>query len=1127
MKQITLLFSFFLFIFSTNAQDCLPTSTLWTSVDIGAVALAGSSCHDVAQNTFEVTASGADIWGTNDEFHYVYQELAGDGEIVARVDGLTNTHPWAKAGVMMRNSTDADAAQILMSLSTNPKNVGVAYSLQDRLSKGAAMNDNLNNIGPVPVGGFPYYVRLVREGSNFKGYASATNGDWALVGTKTIPMNETILVGLATTSHRDGTATTATYSEVEVEEASLTDMTPFITTWKTDNPGTSEDNQITISTNDGAFTPYNYDYNYTVHWGDGSSDTGVLGDITHTYATAGTYAVSITGDFPRIYFEPDFRGNYDSGKLLSVEQWGDIEWLSMEFAFDSCENLDVKATDFPNLSNVQNMAGMFQGCSSLIGNPTFNEWDVSNVTDMNSMFNGATDFNQDIGNWEVGNVQSLDRMFQIASSFNQDVGNWDVGNTKYMYAMFFEASAFDQDLGSWNVTEVINMSGMFGDAGLSTENYDSLLMGWSAQPLQSEIVFNGGYSQYCEADEARQKLIDDFGWSITDGGKSADCEDSQRPFITTWKTDNTGFNYNQITIPTFSGENYNYLVDWGDGAVNTNVTGNITHTYAVPGTYQVSISGDFPRIYFNDHSAEIPSTNKIIEVVQWGDIKWTSMERAFYGTSNLEITAEDVPNLSDVNSLQRMFQNSGLVGNESLNQWDVSNITDMFFVFIGANNFNAPIGNWDVSKVSTMFSMFSGAEAFDQDISDWNVSNVTNMYSMFGGAKSFNQPIGSWDVSKVTNIRYMFKGASVFNQNLGSWDVSQVTTMESTFSESGLSNENYDDILIGWSRLPSLKNNVLLKAPSNQYCEAKEARQYIVDTYNWTIYDGGQEENCAVGLSDFTIVDAQTGNTLSRISDGEVLYTDLFEDRPIDFVFLGPSGFESVSFILTGEVESQNVDSEVPFLLHDGEAMVLESGNYTLSATPYSNENAMGQAGETRTISFSIVEQRPFKTTWKTDEAGVSTNNQITIPTRFQDDYNYTVDWGDGTINSKVSGNITHTYDIPGVYIVSIYGLFPRLRPGGGFGETDKEKLLYVNQWGDIQWENFNGQFNGCTNLDILAMDIPDLSQVKSLAAAFTNCSNLMGNLTFNDWNTGNVEDFSYMFFGASKFNQPIGSWDL
>ncbi|MEN8835793.1 MAG: BspA family leucine-rich repeat surface protein, partial [Polaribacter sp.] len=78
--------------------------------------------------------------------------------------------------------------------------------------------------------------------------------------------------------------------------------------------------------------------------------------------------------------------------------------------------------------------------------------------------------------------------------------------------------------------------------------------------------------------------------------------------------------------------------------------------------------------------------------------------------------------------------------------WDVSNVTDMFFAFEGKSDFNADISAWDMSNVVGMIGMFFKAYSFNQDIGSWDVSNVTNMYYMFNKASAFNQDIGDWDV---------------------------------------------------------------------------------------------------------------------------------------------------------------------------------------------------------------------------------------------------------------------------------------------------------------------------------------------------------------------------------------------
>lgn len=272
--------------------------------------------------------------------------------------------------------------------------------------------------------------------------------------------------------------------------------------------------------------------------------------------------------------------------------------------------------------------------------------------------------------------------------------------------------------------------------------------------------------------------------------------ESQRPFITTWKTDNPGpTSDDRIRIPTYPFEVYNYNVDWGDGTIDSGVTGNITHQYATPGTYTITITGVFPRIYFNDFDGTLNDSDKIVSIDQWGSGAWTSMNNAFTHCSNLEVLATDIPNLDNVTNLGAMFRFcESLEGNGSFENWDVSNITQFSNMFDGASLFNQDIGGWDISNATSLSFMFNGASSFNQDISGWDISNVEFMASMFSSASSFNQPIGVWDIGHITSLQAFFAGATAFNQDLSVWDVSNVTDMGGIFSGA----ESFNQDISNW-----------------------------------------------------------------------------------------------------------------------------------------------------------------------------------------------------------------------------------------------------------------------------------------------------------------------------------------
>lgn len=183
----------------------LPAGTsTWQSGDIGNVGAVGSCIQ--ANDTLLVQGSGGDIWYSTDALHYVYKTLNGDGSITAKVESMQNTASWAKAGLMIRETLDANSRQIIAFMS--PTN---GTALQGRSSTGGSTTGFANTTGLTA----PYWLRLERVGNLFTAYQSSDGNTWTTLGTAAITMATSVKMGLAVCSVNDGTLCNAVFSHVE------------------------------------------------------------------------------------------------------------------------------------------------------------------------------------------------------------------------------------------------------------------------------------------------------------------------------------------------------------------------------------------------------------------------------------------------------------------------------------------------------------------------------------------------------------------------------------------------------------------------------------------------------------------------------------------------------------------------------------------------------------------------------------------------------------------------------------------------------------------------------------------------------------------------------------------------
>ena len=179
----------------------------WTCSDVGSPALSGT--QDVSNATWTVQGAGYDIWGTSDQFHYDFQSLAADGGITARVVTQTNTDPWAKAGVMLRASTDSGAAFYAAYITP-----GNGIVVQYRGANGGSAVQLVQMSGATPI-----YLKVARSGTTFTAYTSQDGSTWTPIAGSTISspnLSGAILAGLAVTSHSSGALSSVAFDTVSL-----------------------------------------------------------------------------------------------------------------------------------------------------------------------------------------------------------------------------------------------------------------------------------------------------------------------------------------------------------------------------------------------------------------------------------------------------------------------------------------------------------------------------------------------------------------------------------------------------------------------------------------------------------------------------------------------------------------------------------------------------------------------------------------------------------------------------------------------------------------------------------------------------------------------------------------------
>ncbi len=303
----------------------------------------------------------------------------------------------------------------------------------------------------------------------------------------------------------------------------------FVFTINTMNPG-SANNAFSISVD-----PGNYTYNFDVDWqNDGVFDNTYTNSsvhhintaVGHAYQAPGIYTIRIRGTYPKLHFV------HDKSKLISIDQWGDIQWQSVFDGFRDCDSLITCALDTPDFSAINTLGNMFYGAVSFNG--PVNHWDVSSIQYLTYVFGHAYAFNQPLDQWDVSNASQMLGLFTNARSFNQDISNWNTSNLSFAPAILYKASSFDQDLSNWDLSSLgrHDFVQAFDSTAISILNYDNMLGSWVNG--NSGATLSVGVSGLTFCDSASRNALINSGWSFIGDSPDSSC-------ITVGLTEKTNF----------------------------------------------------------------------------------------------------------------------------------------------------------------------------------------------------------------------------------------------------------------------------------------------------------------------------------------------------------------------------------------------------------------------------------------------------------------------------------------------------------------------------------------------------------------------------------------------------------
>jgi len=256
-------------------------------------------------------------------------------------------------------------------------------------------------------------------------------------------------------------------------------------------------------------------YSGSINWGDGTITTFAAynaAGCTHSYSAAGVFTILVFGAFPKFNVN---NGTFKS-YLTNIYQFGSNQFT--QFNVFGCTLLThVQAGDTPTFIATTSLANCLRGCTNITEFDNFENWEISKANTLNAAFKD-TNFNLPVSNWNVINITNLNSAFDSNSVFNQDLSSWNVAKVTVFTKCLYHCSVFNQDLSSWVISAATVMTNFANTCAFSNTNWDAMLIAWAALgTIPSGISISINATHTAAANAAYTTLTTTYTWTINEG----------------------------------------------------------------------------------------------------------------------------------------------------------------------------------------------------------------------------------------------------------------------------------------------------------------------------------------------------------------------------------------------------------------------------------------------------------------------------------------------------------------------------------------------------------------------------------------------------------------------------------